>query len=219
MAVNPILAQLSSQLNERTESANRAVAAACLEQPALLKEIAGALTEADAALVGDCAEVLTKVAEVDPSLVAPYAAALAPLLSHPKTRVRWEAMHALALVTPLVPRLIGARLPLLQSLLREDRSTIVRDYAVEALSAYAGTGRAAATRAFPLLRAALGLWDGKHAARALHGLVRVAQRTPQQAPAIRALAYDQLASGRAVTRKAAQALLQATESGGPKGRP
>ena len=41
----------------------------------------------------------------------------------------------------------------------------------------------------------------------------------EQTPAIRALAYDHLASGRAVTRKAAQALLQATEADGPKGRP
>jgi hypothetical protein len=210
--VNPLLAQLSSQRRERTESANRAVAAACVEQPALLKEIASALTEADAALVGDCAEVLTKVAETDPALVAPYAAALAPLLSHKTTRVRWEAMHALALVTPLVPRLVGARLLLLQSLLRGDRSIIVRDYAAEALAAYASTSRAAAEKAFPLLREALSLWEGKHAARALRGLGYVAQRPPQHTPAIRAIAYDHLAAGRGVTRKAAKALLNATEA-------
>ena len=209
-----VLSQLSSQLGDRTEAANRAVAAQCLRQPELLKDIAGALADANAALVGDCAEVLTKVAEVDPGLIVPYVEKLVPLLGHATTRVRWEAMHALALAAGLAPRLITRLLPQLQERLRQDSSTIVRDYAVEALGGYAGSGRAAADRAFPLLAEAMTAWLGKHAARALNSLARVAQQAPQHEPAIHAMAYAQLGAGRGVTRKAAKALLKTMDSRG-----
>ena len=209
--MNPVPAQLSSQLSERTEAANRAVAAECLKHPEHLQEIAGALGEANAALVGDCAEVLTKVAEQDPTLVAPYAEKLAALLDHKTTRVRWEAMHALALVAGRTPRLIGKLLPQLHLTLRTDASTIVRDYVVEALGSFAAASPAAADRAFPLLAEAISVWQGKHAARALTGLARVAEKAPQHAPAIRTLAYAQLGAGRGVTRKAAKSLLKSLD--------
>jgi hypothetical protein len=209
-----ILSQLSSQSGDRTEAANRAVAAQCLKHPELLQDIAGALGDGNPALVGDCAEVLTKVAEEDPGLVVSYAEKLAPLLAHKTTRVRWEAMHGLALVAALTPKLITRLLPQLQEKLRKDASTIVRDYAVEALGGYAGSGPAAADKAFPLLAEALTLWDGKHAARALNGLARVAERAPRHEPAIRTLAYAQLGAARGVTRKAAKAVLKGMEGRG-----
>lgn len=110
--------------------------------------------------MGDWAEVLTKVAEEEPGFIVPYVARLAPLLAHPTTRVRWEAMHALALVAALTPRLMTRLLPQLQEKLRQDTSTIVRDYAVEALGAYAASGQAAADKAFHLLVEALTVWQG-----------------------------------------------------------
>jgi hypothetical protein len=209
--MDPVLTQLSSRLRDRTEAANRAVAAECLKHPDLLKEIAGALGEADAALAGDCAEVLTKVAEQDPALVAPYAEKLAALLDHKATRVRWEAMHGLALVAGRTPKLIGKLLPQLHVKLRTDTSTIVRDYVVEALSGYAAASPAAAEKAFPLLAEAISVWQGKHAARALTGLARVAEKAPQHEPAIRTMAYAQLGAGRGITRKAAKALLKSLD--------
>ncbi len=60
-----ILNQLSSQAGDRTEAANRRVVAQCLADPTLLAEIAGGLQSKEAALAGDCAEVMTKVAEVN----------------------------------------------------------------------------------------------------------------------------------------------------------
>jgi hypothetical protein len=217
--MHPLLAQLSSQLGDRTEAANRVVATQCLKHPELLKDIAGALMEADAALVGDCAEVLTKVAETDPGLVVAHAEKLAPLLAHGTTRVRWEAMHALALVAGLTPKLMTKLLPQLQEKVRKDNSTIVRDYAVEALAGYAASGQAAAERAFPLLAEALTVWDGKHAARALNGLARVMEKAPQHEAAIRTLAYSQLDAGRGVTRKAAKAVLKMMDNDASGARP
>jgi hypothetical protein len=213
-----VLARLSSQVGDRTEAANRAVAAECLQQPGLLADIVAELNGPEAALAGDCAEVLTKVAEAAPELVAPYAPALAPLLGHKATPARWEAMHALALVAGHAPRVMARLLPELARLIQHDHSMIMRDYAVEALGNYAGSSRAAAESAYPLLRLALHQWEGKHAARALNGLTQVAGRLPGRAGEIRALAYAQLSAGRGVTRKAARALLKATEASTGKAR-
>jgi len=66
-----ILDGLSSSLGARSEAPNLQAAARCLAQPALLKELAAGLSGPDAALAGDCAEVLTHVAETRPDLVAP----------------------------------------------------------------------------------------------------------------------------------------------------
>lgn len=54
-----ILQQLSSQSGDRTANSNKAAAARCLAEPALLAEIAALLTTREAALLGDCAEVMT----------------------------------------------------------------------------------------------------------------------------------------------------------------
>ncbi|MBN2391616.1 MAG: hypothetical protein JXR84_12900, partial [Anaerolineae bacterium] len=84
--------QLSSRIGDRTEAGNLKVVEQCLAEPHRATEIAEGLRDKDAAVVGDCAEVLTKIAEAHPDMVAPYAPALAALLTHKKTRVRWEAM-------------------------------------------------------------------------------------------------------------------------------
>jgi hypothetical protein len=58
-----ILAQLSSQVGDRSEYSNRKVVIQCYDDPDLLGEIAEGLKSKNAALVGDCAEVLTQIAE------------------------------------------------------------------------------------------------------------------------------------------------------------
>ena len=55
------LAQLSTQVGDRTEQSNRRIAALCLANPALLADIAEGLHSEQAALLGDCAEVFTSV--------------------------------------------------------------------------------------------------------------------------------------------------------------
>ena len=101
-----LTSQLSSQVGDRTEESNRKVAAMCLENPDLLGDIADGLQSDDAGMLGDSAEVMTMVAEVHPEFIIPYAKYLPPLLDHPKARVRWESMHALALVADLKPKVI-----------------------------------------------------------------------------------------------------------------
>ena len=162
-----ILDRLASSLGERRQDANCAVAEECVADPELLAEIADGLRSPNPRLAGDCAEVMTKVAEVSPQLVAPFAAQLAEMLAHKNGRVRWESMHAFALVSGLVPDRVGERLEWLCDLIRGDKSVIVRDYAIDAVAGYGGTSPEAAKRAAPILEDATAVWNGKHAARAV----------------------------------------------------
>jgi hypothetical protein len=207
-----ILDQLSSRTGARDTAPNRRVAALCVENPALLGEIVAGLQAQDAALAGDCAEVLTLVAEQVPAHVAPHATALTPLLAHKTTRVRWEAMHALSLVAPLARSVIGPQLTRLAEIMRTDKSVIVRDYAVDAIGGYAGTGGPAARKALPLLRDALAVWDGKHAGHALKGLASAAAVAPGLRAELRSIGERYLADKRGVVRKAARQLARATQA-------
>lgn len=202
------LGPLSSQLGERTEAANRRGAAQCLANPALLGEVSVGLAHKVAAVVGDCAEVMTKVAEAKPELVAPHVDRLVPLLGHKTTRVRWEAMHAIALTAHLVPQAVGDLLPRLGALLESDTSTIVRDYATDALGGYSSTSTEAAHDAFPYLRLALTAAGGKHAGRALGGLQKAVVAAPDLGAEIRALVQPFLEHERGVVRKAAGQLVK-----------
>lgn len=203
-----ILDRLSSQTGDRTEASNREVAILCLGKPEQLAEIARGLEGQDAALAGDCAEVMTLVAEARPDIVAPYAQALAALIASKNTRVRWEAMHALSLLADLQPRVIGRLLPKLLDIVKNDKSVIVRDHAVDAVGKYAKTGRKAAQAARPILIEALTAWDGKQAGHALGGLANVASTDPASAAEIHEIAARYENHPRGVVRKAAKALLR-----------
>jgi hypothetical protein len=209
-----IIRQLASQVGERSQQANGDVAAQCIANPALLRDIAEGLAHKDTNLVGDCAEVFTKVAEQRPDLVAPYADTLAAHLQHKKTRVRWETMHALALTASLVPATIQAHWSQLSEIIRTDTSLIVRDYAIDAIANYAAVGTDKAQAAYPLLKEALCLWDGKHAGHALNGLSHVAQQVPTLRDELRGVGQEYLGHGRVVVQKAAKSLIRTIENRG-----
>jgi hypothetical protein len=207
-----ILVTLASQTGKRTEAANRAAAAKCIAHPVLLAEVAGGLSSPNAALAGDCAEVMTQVAEEQPELVAPFAKELFPLLDHKSTRVRWEAMHAIALSADRVPKLVGKNLARLGEIIRADPSIIVRDYAVDAVGRYAAAGRAAAEAAYPLLKESLRVWDGRHAGHALKGLANVGLSAPRLRKEILLCGKSYLDHDKGVIRKAAKDLAGAIGS-------
>ncbi len=207
-----ILNQLSSQMGDRTEYSNRKVAIQCLADPDLLVDIASGLRGSNPAIVGDCAEVMTKVAEADPEWVVPYVEDLAPLLIHKNTRVRWEAVHALSLITTFVPGSISPLLTILMEMIGSDTSVIARDYATDTIANFASTSRTAAEAAFPLLKETLIVWGSKHAHHALKGLVHVATLMPEHRPEIRLIAEDFSHSIRGVVRKAAKELQTVLDS-------
>jgi hypothetical protein len=206
-----ILDQLSSRVGDKTEGSDRAVAEQCLSDASLLPQIADGLRSGDRMLAGDCAEVLTIVAEANPALVSPFAGALCALLGHEYTRARWEAVHALALVARRVPETIHSNLPTLASMIRTDKSTIVRDYAVDAIANYASIGPQQAEESYLVLLEAVVLWEGKHAHHALPGLAHVASSHPEHLKEIRRVAEDKLDHPKGVVQKAARKLLRSLE--------
>lgn len=162
-----LLDQLSSSRGDRTEASNKRVAARLLKDSSRLSEIAVGLTSDDAKLAGDCAEVMTMVAADKPAAVAPFADKLIARLDDRDTRVRWEVMHSLAEIAACVPGQIAPIVSRLDEKIANDKSVIVRDYAVLALGEYGSTSPAAAQRVWPSLQKALVAWDGKQAGKAL----------------------------------------------------
>lgn len=201
-----IISQLSSQVGDKTEQSNIKVVEQCFNKPDLLKEIAEGLQSKNITLIGDCAEVFTKVAETQPSLVSPFAGDITPLITHKNTRVRWEAMHSISLIAELIPTKIKPLLPQIKGQIITDESTIVRDYAVDTVSNYAKTSKEAASEAFPILTLILDEWLHKHAAGALKGLQNVAKSNPQLAAEIMPIAEKNLNSPKGTVKKAAKDL-------------
>lgn len=204
-----IIAKLSSQTGDKTEAANRRVVDECLTKPALLNEIAEQIKSGtDPALLGDCLEVTTKVAEVQPELVADYSQLIVKLIAHKNTRVRWEAWHALSLVAHLRPNVIQSIIDQLPPITHTDKSTIVRDYAIETLCNYASVGKVKADEAYPILLSLLDYWDDKHAARVLRGLANAASNSPGHKEEVAGLAAKWSNSPRASIQKSAKQVLK-----------
>jgi hypothetical protein len=203
-----LLSQLASQVGDRSQAANRQVAAQCIAHPEHLQEIVAGLQSTNVALLGDCLDVLCKVAESQSPAVVPYAPALPALLSHTTTRVRWETAHTLALLAPHVPETISSLLPALAQQLQSDSSTIVRDYSIDTLSAYATIATAAAQAVLPLLEAALTIREGKHAGRVLQGLLLIARAVPGSIEQICPIAAGFSDDPRSAVCKAARAILK-----------
>jgi hypothetical protein len=121
---------------------------------------------------------------------------------------RWEVVHALACVAPLVPQEITPLLPKFRRVIQMEKSVIVRDYTVQAVASYASAAEACAREAYPVLVEALTAWNGKQAQHALGGLQKVAALAPDLCQEIRHHAERCLEVGRPVTQKAARSVLK-----------
>jgi hypothetical protein len=168
-----ILSQLSSQKGDKTEISNKLVAEKCIANPKTLAEITIGLEDKDKKLQSDCIEVFTLVAEVKPEFVVPYAENILPLLYSKETKTRWEAVHTLSFIAEKIPDIIFSVLPALQSLVEKDKSTIVRDYAMDTVANYAKLSAETSEKSYQLLKFALELWGEKHAKQVFKGFNNV----------------------------------------------
>ena len=164
-----ILNQLSSQKGDKTEASNQIVAEKCTANPRLLAEIAVGLEDEDKKLQSDCMEVFTMVAEKKPEFIVPYADNIFPLLYNKESKTRWEAVHTLSYIAEKIPDVISSVLPVLQSLIEKDKSTIVRDYAIDTIANYAKISVEASKKSYELLKSVLDLWGEKHAKQVFKG--------------------------------------------------
>lgn len=203
-----LVSQLSSQCGDRTDEANRKVAALCLDNPRLLVQIMEGLSSHDPAIIGDSAEVFTKVAEFNPPMVVPFAGALALLLAHKVTRIRWEAMHAIALTAHLNVEAVLQLLNTFTTILHKDTSTIVRDYVIDCLGKAATTSEAAAKQVLPMLKEAILLWGDKHLARILNAMSLMAGASPSLAAELATYGQNYSGHEKSSIQKAAKKLVK-----------
>lgn len=201
-----ILSQLASQSGMK--DGNYQTAALCVQTPVLLSEIITGLEDKNNKIVVDCAEVLTEVAKVQPNLVVPFGTLLPKLLYNKNNRARWEGMHCMALIGHLIPDVIHPHLAEFVDIFQNDPSVIVRDYAIDAIGAYAASSAEAARMAFPLLKKALPVWEGQHTGHVLEGLIRAAGYLPDDRPELEAIARAHLEAQSGAIRKSAKALLR-----------
>ena len=206
-----ILHQLSSQKGDKTEIANRLVAENCIANPKILAEIAIGLENKDKKLQSDCMEVFTLVAEVKPEFVVPYAENILPLLHSKETKTRWEAVHTLSFIAEKIPDVIFSILPVLQSLIENDKSTIVRDYAVDTVANFAKISAETSIKSYEILKFALELWGEKHAKQVFKGFNNVLDNCPDFKTEINVLVQPYLSANKKIVVTEAKKIIKRIE--------
>jgi len=207
-----VLNQLSSQKGEKTEIANRLVAEKCIANPQLLAEIAIGLEDRDKKLQSDCIEVFTLVSEAKPEYIVPYADNILPLLYSKETKTRWEAVHTLSFIAEKIPDIIFSVLPVLQSLVEKDKSTIVRDYAMDTIANYAKVSAETSEKSYELLKYVLELWGEKHAKQVFKGFNYVLNNCTDYKAEINLLVQPYLAANKKIVATEAKKIIKRIEN-------
>jgi len=206
-----ILSQLSSQQGDKTEIANKLVAEKCIANPRILAEIAIGLEDKDKKMQTDCIEVFTLVSETKPEFVVPYAENILPLLYSKETKTRWEAVHTLSFIAEKIPDIIFSVLPVLQSLVEKDKSTIVRDYAMDTVANYAKVSTESSEKSYELLKYALRLWGEKHAKQVFKGFNYVLDNCTDCKAEINVLVQPYLSASKKIVATEAKKIIKRTE--------
>ena len=203
-----ILNQLSSRQGDKTEKSNRLVAIQCIETPELLKDIVKGFQDKDKKMQSDCIEVFTLISEDYPDLITPYADEILPLLANKETKTRWEAVHTLSFIADKIPGIISTVLPELQQLIERDKSTIVRDYTLDAIANYAKADKDSAEKAFGILKIALNQWEEKHAKQVIKGFNNILDNQPMYKSEIGKLVKPYLLAKKSIVAKEAKKLMK-----------
>ena len=203
-----ILNQLSSSQGDKTESSNKKVAEICIIEPKLLQDIALGFESKDKKLQADCIEVFTMVSESCPDLITPFIDKVTPLLTCKETKIRWEAAHTLAFIANKTPGHIFTILPELLEIVERDKSTIVRDYTLDAIANYAKVDKESSENAYGILKKALEIWDEKHAKQVFTGFSNILDNQPNYKNEIQKLAEPYLNAKKKVVVTEAKKLLK-----------
>ena len=206
-----ILNQLSSQKGDKSEIANRFVAEKCIANPIVLSEIVLGLEDTDKKLQSDCIEVFTLVSEVKPEFIVPYADNILPLLYSKETKTRWEAVHTLSFIAEKIPDIIFSVLPTLQSLVEKDKSTIVRDYAMDTVANYAKVSAETSVKSYEILKFALEFWGEKHAKQVFKGFNNVLDNCTDYKTEINLLVEPYLTANKKIVATEAKKIVKRIE--------
>ena len=206
-----ILNQLSSQKGDKTEASNQIVAEKCIANPRLLAEIAVGLEDKDKKLQSNCIEVFTLVSEKKPEFIVQYAENIVSLLSSKNTKTRWEAVHTLSYIAEKIPDIISSILPTLQSLIENDKSTIVRDYAVDTIANYAKISAETSEKSYELLKSTLDLWGEKHAKQVFKGFNHVLDNVSDYKAEIKSVVLPYLSANKKIVATEAKKIIKRIE--------
>ena len=207
-----ILNQLSSQKGDKTEASNQIVAEKCIANPKLLAEIAIGLEDKDKKLQSDCIEVFTLVSEKKPEFIVPYSENVLPLLYSKETKTRWEAVHTLSFIAEKIPDIICSVLPTLQLLVENDKSTIVRDYAMDTVANYAKLNAETSEKSYEFLKYALDLWGEKHAKQVFKGFNYVLDNCSDYGAEINLLVQPYLTANKKIVASEAKKIVKRIEN-------
>lgn len=203
-----IIKQLSSQQGDRTSFSNKEVAAICIDNPHLLKEIAKHLDEDDQGIKNDTAEVMTVVAETDPQLIVPFVEKLIAQFFVSIKKARWECAHAIALIAELIPDQIEQHLDKFAEIICTDKSVIVRDFIFLAVSIYATSSNQAAESTLKIILKADEVWAERHAKQVLIGLQHIVKQLPKSHLIAKEISNKYSVAKKAVHQKEAKKLLK-----------
>ncbi len=203
-----ILAQLSSRTGDASEKSNRQVSEDCIKNPELLNEIVGGFEADDKKVRTDCIEVCTMIAETHPDMIIPYGRKVLPLLSSKETKTRWEAVHTLSFIAEKVPDIINDISADLSRMIKTDKSTIVRDYAIDTIANYAKSGKKSSENAYTILLEALTVWKEKHARQTLRGFGIIIDFCPERKREIGKIAMSYLGAKKGVIAAEAKKIMK-----------
>jgi hypothetical protein len=206
-----ILDQLSSAQGDKTENSNRKVAKQCIKTPKLLNDIASGFNGKNKKMESDCIEVFTIISESNPELIIPFTDNFLPLLASKETKTRWEAVHTLSFIADKIPDIIHNNSTELTKIIETDKSTIVRDYAIDTISNYSKSGKQYSEKAFEILVKALNLWGEKHAKQVLKGLNSIILIFPEKKNEIKEIIRPYLESKKKVVAIEANKILKQIE--------
>jgi hypothetical protein len=147
-----VIDRLASQLGRSDEAPNQALARdlAARRDNAGIAEVAGHLWQRDQAIRSDCIKVLYEIGEIDPALIAPFAADFVRLLSDKQNRLVWGAMTALGTIASIEADAIYTQVREIEAAI-ERGSVITVDHGIKVLAKLAVSSPERNTALFPRL--------------------------------------------------------------------
>jgi hypothetical protein len=129
-----VIDKLASSLNRRDEVPNQELAKQIAEHKnkKAVEELIENLNNKSKHIQNDCIKVLYEIGEINPALIADYAANFIALLHHKNNRLQWGAITAINAITLEKPQQVNHALPKIIDA-ADKGSVITKDYAVNIL--------------------------------------------------------------------------------------
>jgi len=140
---------------DKAEISQRAVS-----ESKLLKEIIDALGGDERRARQAAASVVRLVAEIDATVLKPYAGELADALHRPESQTRWEVLGTFEKLVDVDARLVDKALAGAETALHDEESGVVRLAAFRLMCAYGATTAHRSERVWPLIDEAIRCYHG-----------------------------------------------------------